>query len=88
LDTSEVGAQVHRQRLDVDLNSMRRISLLLKGMDQFSAFIVLSQVTAQQYLDMTPQDRIESFALVWKPCHYLSGFPPYSILALIRSEFL
>jgi hypothetical protein len=31
-------------------------------MNHFSASIVLSQVTAQQYLDMTPEDRIQSFA--------------------------
>jgi hypothetical protein len=31
LDTSEVGAQVHRRRLNIDLNSMKQISLLLKG---------------------------------------------------------
>ncbi|KAF8238023.1 hypothetical protein L208DRAFT_1355554 [Tricholoma matsutake] len=51
-----------REWLDLEIAEEEADLVAVGGMNHFSASIVLSQVTAQQYLDMTPEERIESFA--------------------------
>jgi hypothetical protein len=59
-------------------------------MNYFSASIVLSQVTAQQYVDMTPEQRIELFGEFIGVEAIVSLFQLFSlsILTLFLSDYL
>lgn len=61
-------------------------------MNHFSASIVLSQVTAQEYLDMLPEGRLQSFGQYIGVEAIVSFFSPLrlpcSALTLVRLDYV